>query len=115
MDAYSALAEPTRREILEIIAKYGTLSSSAISDHFSISSPAISQHLKVLREANLVQVEKKAQQRLYKINPEPMYQIEGWVKKMSRQWEDRFTALDAVLHEEKKKIKVPGKEVRQDE
>ena len=111
MDTFSALAEPTRRTILELLSEEGQLSASDISDHFEISPPAISQHLKVLREANLVQMERRAQQRLYTINPEPITELEGWIKKMSRQWEDRFTALDAVLKVEKKKLNTKGKGV----
>lgn len=110
MDTFTALAEPTRRTILEMLAKEGQLSASTISDHFTVSPPAISQHLKILREANLVTVEKKAQQRMYEINPEPITELEGWIKKMSRLWEDRFTALDAVLYGEKKKMQSKSKE-----
>ena len=72
MDMFSALAEPTRRSILEMLASEGRLSASEIADRFPVSAPAISQHLKVLREAKLVQVEKRAQQRIYEINPEAM-------------------------------------------
>lgn len=69
MDKLYALAEPTRRTILEMLAKEGQLSATEISDRFNVSPSAISQHLKVLREANLVLMEKRAQQRLYRINP----------------------------------------------
>ena len=65
MDKFSALADPTRRHILEMLARRGQLSATEISDKFQVSPSAISQHLKVLREANLVQMEKRVQQRLY--------------------------------------------------
>ena len=68
MDTFQALADPTRRHIIEMIAAKGTLSASDISNKFKISPPAISQHLKVLRETKLVAMEKRAQQRLYTIN-----------------------------------------------
>lgn len=105
MDMFSALAEPTRRNILELLANSGQLSSSDISDKFHISSPAISQHLKVLREANLVSVEKRAQQRIYRVNVGAMDELEEWVRKMKKAWDTRFAALDKILEIEKKKLK----------
>lgn len=102
MDVFSALAEPTRRQIIELLSTHGKLSSSDISHKFSVSAPAISQHLKVLREANLVQMEKRAQQRLYKINRDKLSEIEAWVKQMTNLWNSRFDQLDKVLAGEKK-------------
>lgn len=104
MDMFSALAEPTRRNILEMLAKNGPLSATDIYDQFPASHPAISQHLKVLRETNLVRVEKRAQQRMYSINPETMSELEQWVKQMTQLWNERFDALDKVLEAEKKKL-----------
>lgn len=104
MDTFLALAEPRRRHILELIAQNGELSASDIGSQFKVSLPAISQHLKVLREANLVTVEKKAQQRLYSINPLPMLEIENWIRDMTKKWNERFDSLDLLLQEEKKKL-----------
>ena len=101
MDMFSALAEPTRRGILEMLAVRGQLSATDIYDKFQASPPAISQHLKVLREANLVQVEKRAQQRLYQINPDKIQEFEKWVLQMKQNWEERFEGLDRVLKMEK--------------
>ena len=105
MDMYAAIAEPTRRNILEILAQNGQLSSTDISDRFPISAPAISQHLKVLRDTNLVTMEKHAQQRIYKVNPEPMLEMSGWLEKLTKHWEEKYNRLDALLKEEKKKQK----------
>ena len=104
MDKFSALADPTRRTILEMLASSGQLSATEISDKFHVSPSAISQHLKVLREANVVQMEKRAQQRLYQINPEAMFELEAWVKQITQRWNERFEALDEVLEAEKRKI-----------
>jgi DNA-binding transcriptional ArsR family regulator len=104
MDKFSALADPTRRLILEMLARNGQLSATEISDNFQVSPSAISQHLKVLREANLILMEKRAQQRLYKINPETMGELEQWARQLTRQWNERFEALDELLEAEKKKI-----------
>jgi DNA-binding transcriptional ArsR family regulator len=102
---FYALAEPTRREILELLSNNGQLSASDIYEKFDVSAPAISQHLKVLREAELVQMEKRAQQHLYNLNPGAMSEIEVWIQKMTKNWNDRFNMLDKVLEREKKKIK----------
>ena|SRR5438128_500254 len=108
---FYALAEPTRRDIIELLASNGQLSATDISDNFAVSAPAISQHLKVLREANFVRVEKRAQQRIYRINPEAMSEIEEWVQEMTRQWNARFNVLDKILEAEKRKLK-KGEEER---
>jgi len=103
MDKFTALADPTRRNIIEMLAIHGQLCATEISDKFQVSPSAISQHLKVLREANLVRMEKRAQQRLYRINPEPLLELEEWVSRMRELWDERFDALDKVLQEEMKK------------
>ncbi len=103
MDKFTALADPTRRTIIEMLAIHGQLCASEISDEFQVSPSAISQHLKILREANLVKMEKRAQQRLYRINPEPLRELEEWVSRMTELWDEQFEALDKVLQDEMKK------------
>jgi DNA-binding transcriptional ArsR family regulator len=103
MDMFSALAEPTRRSILEMLASNGQLSATAISSKFRVSPPAISQHLKILREARLVSMEKHAQQRLYAINPEAMNELEEWARKIAAQWDKRFDALEKLAQAEERK------------
>lgn len=106
MDTFTAIAEPTRRNIVIMLAQQGKLSATDIYNKFSVSHPAISQHLKVLREANVVIVEKRAQQRLYKINPVAIQELEKWISNLTEIVEQRFTHLDKVLEEETKKINV---------
>src|SRR2546428_2325223 len=101
---FYALAEPTRRDIIELLANKGQLSATDICDNFDVSAPAISQHLKVLREANFVHVEKRAQQRIYQINLDGMSEIEEWVQKMTKRLNESFNVLDKILDMEKKKI-----------
>ena len=114
MDMFSALAEPNRRSILEILASNGQLSATAIARKFHVSPPAISQHLKVLREARLVRMEKRAQQRLYEINPETMLELEEWVRRMATRQERRFDALERILKaEEQKRPKLRSKKQKQ--
>ena len=104
MDVFSALADPPRRNIVEMLANNGKLSATDISDKFRVSPPAISQHLKVLREAKLVDMEKRAQQRIYQVNPSTISELEQWVKRITKAWKERFDALDKVLAAEKKKL-----------
>ena len=104
MDTFTALAEPTRRSIMEMLVASGNLAASDIYRRFKASPPAISQHLKVLREARLVHVEKRAQQRIYYVNPEPMKELEKWIKRFTAAVEERYSSLDKLLEKEKAKL-----------
>jgi DNA-binding transcriptional ArsR family regulator len=108
MDKFSALADPTRRSILEMLAHHGPLSASEIGARFDVSPPAISQHLKALREAGLVQVEKRAQQRIYRINPSAVHEVVDWARQLAQLWDQRFDALDQVLKAEMAKTQTEG-------
>lgn len=110
MDMFVALADPTRRQILEILADRGELSATALYEQFPVSPQAVSQHLKVLREAGLVEMEKRAQKHVYRLNPDRLSQFELWVQRMQRQYSERFDALDIVLEREKQKLKEQEKE-----
>ena len=112
MDMFVALADPTRRNILELLASNGELPATAIYQNFSMSPPAVSQHLKVLREARLVEMEKRAQQHVYRLNPEKLSEFETWVKRMQLRWEERFSALDVVLERAKKRLEKDEQESR---
>ncbi len=103
MDMFVALADPTRRNILELLASKGELPATAIYERFPMSPQAISQHLKVLREARLVDMEKRAQKHLYRLNPHTLSEFETWIQNMQQRWSERFDALDVVLENEKKK------------
>lgn len=105
MDMFVALADPIRRTILEILASSGELSATALYEHFSVSPQAVSQHLKVLRETHLVEMEKRAQKRVYRLNPQTLSEFEAWVTQTKQRWSERFDALDAVLEREQKKGK----------
>ncbi len=97
MDTFTAVSEPTRRAIIELVARNGAMSTSDISEHFSSSLPAISQHLKVLRETGMVTVKKDGQRRLYELDIEGMYKIEMWTHKYIKMWQERFDRLEALL------------------
>ncbi len=100
MDAFQALAEPHRRKVVEMLAHRGRLSASEICDAFDVTPQAVSQHLRVLREANVIQMEKQAQRRLYSFNPRAVHQIQEWVADMAKLWSRRLDQLDRALKEE---------------
>src|SRR5436305_13018347 len=104
MDMFEALADPTRRHIVELLAAHGELTATAIYEQFHVSPQAISQHLKVLREAKVVEMEKRAQKHIYRLNPQTLSQFETWVQETRQRWEERFEALDRVLEAEKQKL-----------
>ena len=107
---FVALADPTRRGILELLASRGELPATALYEQFPVSPQAVSQHLKVLREAHLVEMEKRAQQRVYRLNIQTLSEFETWVQQTKQRWEERFTALDTVLESEKKKSMTSNQE-----
>lgn len=104
-DAFAALADPNRREIVRMLARKGELSVAEIGNAFSISTPAISQHLKVLREAQMVSVSRVAQRRIYRVNQDGMDQVSSWLEEVRSLWSKRLDALDSYL----KTIKVKEK------
>ncbi len=115
MDMFAALADPTRRNILELLASGGELSATAIYEQFPVSPQAVSQHLKILREAHLVEMEKHAQKHLYRLNPDTLSQFEAWVQRTKQRWEESFAALDQVLEREKQKLVKDEQESRRDD
>lgn len=101
MNVYSALADDTRRDILKLLSKRGELSVADICEGFEISHSAISQHLKVLRDANLVAVQKQAQRRIYSVDRAGFEPIENWLETLKSLWNRRLDALDQLLREKK--------------
>lgn len=79
MQLFHALADPTRRSMIDMLARAGQLTASAMASQFSLSAPAVSQHLKVLRESGLVSVEKRAQQRIYRLRLEALAELDEWL------------------------------------
>ena len=99
MDSLAALADPTRRRIVESLAA-GPLSSGEIASRFAVSAPAISQHLKTLREARLVRVRAQAQRRIYELDSAGLNQMADWVADIRRFWSSRLDALEKQMKEE---------------
>ncbi len=102
MDRFVALADPTRRRIVEMLGA-GERTAGAIGASFPVSAPAISQHLKTLREARLVQVRTDGQRRIYSLDPEGFAEMEAWFEKMRRFWSSRLDTLERELSKEDRK------------
>jgi len=109
-DIFTALSDPTRRSIVEILANFDQLPASEIYENFQVSPQAISKHLRILRESNVVHVEKRAQQRLYRINTDSLFEMEQWIHTISQRWTRRLDKLDAILKSEMKNSSIPQKE-----
>jgi DNA-binding transcriptional ArsR family regulator len=96
MQGLTALSDPTRQRIVEMLAS-GPLCAGDIAERFDISPPAISQHLKTLREAKLVRVTPQAQRRVYELNPEGVLALAEWVERLRRFWATKLDALETEL------------------
>jgi DNA-binding transcriptional ArsR family regulator len=96
MDAFLAIADPTRREILALLGK-GPRPAGEIAAQFSVSPPAISQHLKVLRLARLIQVRADAQRRIYALDPKGFEEVQRWLLGYRLFWNAKLDALEDAL------------------
>ncbi len=99
MDTFTALADPTRRAILTTLAQ-GEGSFGHLADQFSISRPAVSQHLKVLRDTGLVAVRRQAQQRIYRLAPAGLDEVDQWLTSIRTFWSSRLDALEQAIEEQ---------------
>lgn len=95
-DAFNAIAEPQRRQILNLLAR-GERSVNDVARSLRVRQPQVSKHLRVLRQVGLVSVRGSGQQRLYQLNGEGLKPIHDWVTTFERFWDERFDRLDAYL------------------
>jgi DNA-binding transcriptional ArsR family regulator len=93
---FAALADPTRRRLLELLAA-GERSAGELAAEFDISRPGVSRHLRVLREAGLVRARGEAQRRLYSVDPAPLDELDAWLARWRGFWAQRLDALDTEL------------------
>jgi DNA-binding transcriptional ArsR family regulator len=97
-DAFNAVAEPRRRQILDALAG-GELAVTDLVHGLGLSQPQVSKHLRVLREVGLVTVRDVGRRRLYQVNGSELKPIHDWVKAYERTWAERFEHLDTVLED----------------
>ena len=101
-DAFNAVAEPRRRQILDLLAE-GERPVNDLVERLGLAQPQVSKHLRVLREVGLVDVRDEGRRRFYRLNGEPLKPIHDWVGAFEQAWTERFEALDVVLDELKTK------------
>lgn len=98
-DVFRAIADPTRRAILDRLRK-GPTPVNDIAADFNQSRPAISKHLRILREASLVAEEKRGRERFYRLRPEPLTNVVDWIEGYRRFWAENLDNLKRYLEEE---------------
>jgi DNA-binding transcriptional ArsR family regulator len=98
LETFTALAEPTRLKIVELLGG-NPRSVGEICDRLAVGQPQASKHLRVLRDLGLVDVEARAQQRIYSLRPEPLRAMHAWLDRYRRIWEERLDQLDALAAE----------------
>jgi len=99
MDVFEAIAEPSRRRILDLL-RTGERPAGDLVEALGLSQPGVSKHLKVLREAGLVSARADAQRRLYRFNSDRLAELDAWLAPYRRFWADRLAALDDHLETE---------------
>ena len=97
-DAFNAVAEPRRRQILDVLAS-GERPVNDLVAQLGLAQPQVSKHLRVLREVGAVDVRESGRQRLYRLNGSALKPIHDWVKENERTWSERFDQLDVVLED----------------
>jgi DNA-binding transcriptional ArsR family regulator len=110
-DAFNAVAEPRRRQILDVLAA-GERPVGDLVQLLGLAQPQVSKHLRVLREVGAVEVRDSGRQRLYRLNGSALKPIHDWVKNYERWWTERFDELDAVLEDLKQEEHDDGAEER---
>jgi DNA-binding transcriptional ArsR family regulator len=95
-DVFQAIADPTRRAILGLIALQA-MTPNALAEHFDSSRQAVSKHIKILTECQLVKQEQSGREIYYHFNPDKMKEVADWLAPFTKMWEDRFNRLDKVL------------------
>jgi DNA-binding transcriptional ArsR family regulator len=93
MQSFSALADPTRRKIVDALAA-GPLNANEVVELFPISQPSVSRHLRILREAGLVSVDQQGRRRVYRLDAQPLREIDDWLDRYRHFWADRLDALE---------------------
>jgi DNA-binding transcriptional ArsR family regulator len=100
-DVFQAIADPTRREIINLIA-HRSLNLNAVAGEFNVSRPAISKHIKILTECGLITIRQEGRERFCEANLKPLVEVSSWVEQYKEFWASRLNALEAYLKNEKK-------------
>lgn len=95
-DVFQAIADPTRREVLRLLAEK-ELPISEITSHFPISRTAVAKHLQVLSEAELVSGRKVGREKIYRLHPEPLTELKDWLSYYEKFWENKLSILKHIV------------------
>lgn len=101
MEVFEAVSDPTRRRILELLAD-GEHSAGELGAAFPVTRPAISRHLRILREGGLVECRKDAQRRIYRLNPNPLQEVDAWLDRYRGYWRGNLDKLEDHLRKKTK-------------
>jgi DNA-binding transcriptional ArsR family regulator len=102
IETLAALAEPNRFRIVELL-RSGPRTVNDIGSRLELNQPQVSKHLRVLKDVGLVEVQPRAQERLYELRAQPLRQLHGWLERYRRIWDERFDEMDRVVQELKTK------------
>ncbi len=103
-DVFQAIADPTRREIINLVA-FNSLNLNSIAENFDVSRSAISQHIKILTECGLISIKKQGRERYCEVKLQQLNEVSDWIEKYRKLWDGRFDALDNLLDRLKEKDK----------
>lgn len=95
-DPFQAIADPTRRAILVLLASQ-TMTAGAIASNFDVARPTISKHMQVLNECELIEANQKGREIFYELKLDKMKEIDLWLEQFRKMWEERFNNLDTLL------------------
>jgi DNA-binding transcriptional ArsR family regulator len=94
---FAALASPVRRQVLQLLRELGPRPVAELAGHFDMARPSFSEHLRVLREAGLVRERRAGRHRVYRLDAEPLTEVQQWLHPFERFWRERLTQLSDVL------------------
>jgi DNA-binding transcriptional ArsR family regulator len=97
-DVFQAVADPTRRAILSLLV-LGAMTPNALAEHFDSTRQAVSKHIKILMECEVVTQKQTGREIYYHVNPERMKEIDIWMERFRKMWEERFDQLDNLLND----------------
>ncbi|MCM3693739.1 ArsR/SmtB family transcription factor [Neobacillus niacini] len=104
-DVFQAIADPTRREVLRLLAEKD-LPISEITSHFPISRTAVAKHLQVLSEAELVSGRKVGREKIYRLHPEPLTELKDWLSYYEKFWENKLSILKHIVENPSMKVNI---------
>jgi len=104
-DVFQAIADPTRREIINLVA-FESLNLNAIAEKFKVSRPAISQHIKILTECGLIVIHQQGRERYCEARLQSLHEVSDWIEPFRKLWTERFDKLDDLLKQMKNKSRM---------